>query len=427
VEQGLLRGEECSGEPLRDPVIEEERAHMEGVVERVLGESMITVEEDMRDRSVFPSFVSASPPSSDTKGNHTKTERLKYNEAFRRVVSLLMQEDPRVVYFGEDVSSKEGGVLGLTKGLLEEFGKGRIFNTPISEEAIAANAAGRALAGGKPICEFEFAPFFADAFPVFAHAIAPQWYQKKLKYDFTAIFPCGVVHNVPSAHYHESWPERFLLPMSGIAIVAPSNAYDLVGLMRAAHEFEGPVAMLLQISAAGMAEFISDIPDEPYSIPLGKAHVIREGSDFTVVAYGAACVAAARNEAEYLAHEGVSVEVIDMRTVHPWDTETIKRSIVKTGRFAVMHEDYASNGSVGEALVGKLLQDEDVLFSLKAMPVVVGAKYHFIPTASALAWDRLPYKRAHVEKEDERGRTLRVDIHRSPELALAVMRAFQYK
>ena len=338
-----------------------------------------------------------------------------------------MEEDERVTYFGEDVSSKEGGVLGLTRGLLEQFGPVRIFNTPISEEAIAANAAGRALAGGKPICEFQFAPFFWDATPLLAHAVASQWYQKKMKYGFIAIFPCGIVHGGASGHFHESWPERFLVPMEGIAVIAPSNAYDVVGLMRAAYEFDGPVAVLLQISAAGLPEFISEVPLEPYVVPIGKAKVVREGSDFTVVTYGAACVAAAKNEADFLVQEGVSVEVIDLRTVHPWDLEMIRSSVQKTGRCVIFHVDYYKR-SAGQMLKGELEEDEGFLECLKTPTIkVIGAKYMFTPTALDLVWDRLPYERVQMEKTDKKGRKYKETMHRSHELADVIKDTMKYR
>jgi len=399
-----------------DAIVATERKYARALVEKVLAEPKITVEEDEKDRSVFPPIDWLQFACEGPVGHNSQTEMRKYGSAYTWIVSKLMGEDPRGTYSGQDVA--QGGVLNLTPGLLEEFGQ-RIFNTPISEEAIVANAAGRALVGGKPICEFQFAPFWLDAAPLFAHAVAPQWYQKRMKYGCISIFPSGIVHGGGSGHFHEAWPERFLYGMSGIAIVAPSNAYDLVGLMRAAREFPGPVAVLLQIAASGMPEFTSDVPLEPYVIPIGKAKVVREGTDFTVVTYGAACVAAARNEADTLKKEdGISLEVIDLRTVHPTDFPAIINSVQKTGRCAIFHEDYHSNGSFGEALLGRLSRNPLFAHALYCHAEVIGAKYPFIPTDLDLVWDRLPYKRV--------GKGVNIK-HQSPELAAVIKAAMEYR
>jgi len=254
---------------------------------------------------------------------------------------------------------------------------------------------------------------------VFADAIAPQWYQKGMRYSLTAIFPGGVVHGGGSGHYHESSPERFLVPMGGIAVVAPSNAYDLVGFMRAAHEFLGPVAVLIQIAATGMPEFTSDVPLEPYVIPIGKAKVVREGNDFTVVTYLPACVAAACNEADALEEkDGISVEVIDLRTLNPPDLPTILESVQKTGRCAIFHEDYRSDGSFGEALLSRLSCNPRFAHALYCHAEVVGAKYLFIPIDLDLVWDRLPYERV--------GKGVNIK-HRSSELAAVIKAAMEYR
>ena len=221
--------------------------------------------------------------------------------------------------------------------------------------------------------------------------------------------------------------ERYIVPMSGIVVIAPSNAYDLVGLVRAGHEDDGPVAVMLQMSAGGTDEFVSDIPATPYTLPLGKAHIVREGTDCTVVAYGAACVAAARNEADVLAKQGISIEVIDLRTVYPWDTETIVWSVQKTGRLVIMHEDHAIPGSVGQMLKGELLEHDELLTHLITPSIhVLGASTPFIPSQHNLVWDRLPYERVDVDATDEKGRTYKKTIHRSSKLAALVHEGMRF-
>lgn len=375
-----------------DEIVADERKKMRALLDDVLTEPKVTVDGDKkRDRSVFPPF-SFTSPEEKPRGSAAGT-RMSYNKAFAWIVGKLLKEDERAVYYGEDIANSRGGVLALSKGVFTEF-PSRVWNTPISEEAIVATAAGRALAGGKPMFEFQFAPFDKDAFRTLAHVVAPNWYLKKLVFDIVAVYPCGVVHGGGSGHFHESWPERFLLPMEGIVVVVPSNAHDVVGLMRAAHEYGGPVAVLLQIAAASLPDFYSEVPEEPFVIPFGKARVAREGTDVSVITYGAACVSAAKNEAEELSKEGISLEVIDLRTVHPLDTAAILLSVAKTGRCLVFHEDYFVGG-VGDMLVGALSRTDGFLEHIKTRRVpVIGASTPFIPTDLDLVWARLPYERA---------------------------------
>ncbi len=389
-----------------DGVLLYERRGMDVLLQEILTEPKITVKDDEKDRSIFPAFPRAKAPS-----GAAPTIRMGYNKAFAWIVKTLIREDERVVYFGEDVANAEGGVLALTKGVYDAVGPARIFNTPISEEAIVATAAGRALAGGKPMCEFQFGAFWWDSARIFAHVLAPNWYSKKLKFGMTAVFPCGIVSSGSSGHFHEDWPERFLVPMRGIVVVAPATAYEVVGLMRAAHEYEGPVAVLLQTSAASRSDFYAEVPEEPYTIPFGKAHIVREGTDVTVITCDAACVAAAKNEAVKFSEEGVSVEVIDLRTVWPYDEETVLSSVAKTGRAILMHEDYYRFG-FGQMLLGDL-NAHKFLEHIKTPNIkVLGADTPFIPTDPDLVWDRLPH-----ELEREEDGSMR---HRSRKLATAV-------
>lgn len=218
--------------------------------------------------------------------------------------------------------------------------------------------------------------------------------------------------------YHESWPEGFIQPMQGIVIVTPANAYDLVGLIRSAHEYDGPVAMLLSIAAANEPEFASDIPMEPYCIPLGKAKVKREGNNFTVIAYGASCVHAALNEADALAKEGISVEVIDMRTVWPFDLDTIRESIYKTGRYTVMYEERRSSGIAAELIVQLQEHNDSVLLHTNMLKTArIAGDNVPIPSAKVLVWDRLPYTVEEVVMKDDKGRAIIRSMHRSPKLA----------
>ena len=399
----------------------EEFAAIQREAERALLEPAPDIQEYRRDVRLLPPYERPALPSvQDASSSGGKI--MRYNEALLWVLDELMEQDERVTYFGEDVAT--GGVLVQTRRLAEKFGPSRVFNTPLSEEAIIGNAAGRALYGGKPVGEFQFAHFWWDGAAIFSAVLAPSWHQKQIAFPLVALFHSGVVHGGGSGQYHEAWPDAPLLSMGGIAIAAPANAYDLVGLMRAAHEYSGPVAFFLQIHAYGNSEFASAIPAGPYVIPLGRAGVKRSGTDVTVVTYGACCVAAALNEAECLAKESVHVEVIDLRTPVPLDLKTIVASIRKTRRLVVMHEALKSGG-VGEHIVATLMGC-GLMPSLRTERVRILAPETPIPSHPALVWDRLPYELCEESTADERGRPHTRRFVRSRKLADAVRECMWY-
>ncbi|GMQ95283.1 MAG: hypothetical protein BMS9Abin13_396 [Patescibacteria group bacterium] len=407
-------------------ITREQQCAVDELVEEVLGEPDITPAVDAKDRSIFPPFDTAGLSLESHPAGSERNKKMGHNRAFSWIVRELIREDERVVYYGEDV--EPGGVLGLTMDISKEFGPSRIFNTPISEEAILGTAAGRAFVGGKPIIEMQFGHFVWDGMPVLA-SVAPQWYQKKLKFGFTMILPSGIVREGGSGHYHEVWMESYLQKMAGIVVVAPKDAYDLVGLMRAAHLYEGPVAVMLQISAANYTEFESLVPLDPYVVPLGKAETVTEGDNFTVVTYGAACVAAAANEARELAKEGIGVEVIDLRTVWPFDIDAIRRSVQKTGRLAIFHEDYRTGG-IGECISASLTAESGCMEHLlmRNIPIVASAAGGdvFISSAQELVWDRLPYERTKITVPGPRGDTVTQILHRSQALVRVIRDGLRY-
>lgn len=411
----LLERRLASREDL-DGIVTQARAEADILFSLVFSEPKITVKEDAEDRSVFPPFAYTSP--TEESAGAMRVQRMGYNKAFQWILKELFSEDPRATYSGEDVASSEGGVLGLTKGLRERFGPARIWNSSLSEGALVATAAGRALAGGKPKIEFQFSGFAMAGLHVLSRVIAPNWYLKKLTFGVTIICPCGIVHGGSGGYFHEDWPGRFLVPTRGIVIVAPATAYEVAGFMRAAHEYDGPVAVFLQTSAASLADFYADVPVEPFVIPFGKARIVREGTDVSVVTYGAACVAAAKNEAEKLAAAGISLEVIDLRTVYPWDTETIVSSAAKTGRCVIFQEDYYKT-AVGQMLKGMLLEEKYLEHIKTPRITVLGATHPFNPTDEDLMWDSLPYERERDKKGQVR--------HRSRKLAAAARELMNYR
>ncbi len=399
----------------------EEEAKLFSLAQVVLGEPAITVEEDKKDRSMFPSVDWSELPKEPDRSslNSENSIKMGYKAAYNWIINELMREDERVIYFGEDCGS--GGVLALTQGLLDEFGPTRIWNAPLSEMAIIETAGGRALYGSKPFAEFQFGWFGAEA-QKFIKAASIQWYQKKMKFGFVSVFPCGVVRSGGSGEYHEHYVEAELMPSRGLVILFPANAYDLVGLVRACKYYDGPVALILEISAASLPEFDRVIPLDPYVIPFGKANIARSGKDFTIVSYGAAAVSAAKNEADFLAkEENIDVEVIDLRTIYPTDFTTIKASVEKTGRLAIMQAADEFTGA-GHYLRSKLVGRDGVLgdiLTYNAIDIVCAGMDGdlAIPSAEELVWARLPY---YVTKT---GRVM----HRSRKLADAIRDGMRYK
>ncbi len=472
----ILATETANKETLDRIRVQEER-NVLALAAEVLKEPPITVLEDKKDRNIFPPIDLALLPKEPSAASLLKTDpgntrlviarqaremgyvldgskanKWGYNEAYTRTVKQLMRDDKMVIYYGEDVGSREGGVLSLTRArgdisLAEEFGPGRVPNFPISEEAGLSMVAGHALNGPKGFWENQFGWFFADSYRVM-DGTGPQYYQKKMKFRYIAVFPCGKVHGGGSGDFHERYVEEIIQTMGGIAILFPSNAYDLVGLLRTAYLYDGPVALILEISASNSSEFAhlarnwatdeidltmpQGVPIEPYAIPFGTARIVRPGKDFTVVAYGACAVAAAKNEADFLyKEEEIDAEVIDLRTVHPFDIEAVKFSVVKTGRMVVMQSANEFRGA-GHYIQSKLIEEDDIFWNLLSKPKLIYAGMEgdiFVPTAKTLLEARLPWQEIEVSVFDLESRkdaeneqkyyTQR--IHRSHQLAECIL------
>ena len=400
-----------------DAMLGSARVWADGLFEKVCAEPKATPEDDAKDRTVFPPFMYRSPVQ-ETPPKETGKTALAYGKAYMKILGTLLAENPRVTYCGEDVA-RHGGVLGLTPGLAEEFGPARMRNSSLAESALVGTAAGEGLLKEKPIREFQFSGFLVAGFHTLCRVIAPGWFMHRFVFDTVFVAPCGIVgQDGGGGYFHEDWPERFLVSTRGLVVIAPADAYEVVGLMRAASEYAGPVVVLYQTAAGRAIDFYAEVPEEPFVIPLGKAHIAHEGADVTVVVYGAACVAAAKNEAERLAKEGILLEVINLRTVYPWDTETIRRSVRKTGRCIIMHEDAKDRG-LGEQLLGALSKERGFFRYMKTEEVpVLGAATPYNPTAEALVKDRLPF----AWETDEKG-LMRC---RSPKLAALARNLMRY-
>jgi len=255
-------------------------------------------------------------------------------QAVNNALHTEMERDSSVVVLGEDVG-KFGGVFRATSGLYDTFGADRVIDTPLAESGIIGAAIGMALYGLRPVPEIQFADFIFPAFDQIVNELA------KFRYRSGGQYPCPVVIRTPygggirGGHYHSQSPESLFVHTAGLKVVIPSNPRDAKGLLLSCLRQKDPVLFMepKRIYRASKG----DVPEEDYEIPLGVANILREGTDCTVIAYGAMVPvieeAAAKAEAE-----GISVEVIDMRTLLPFDVETLVESVKKTGRAVVVHE-----------------------------------------------------------------------------------------
>ena len=268
---------------------------------------------------------------------------LTFAEALRETIRQLMEKDEKVFVIGEDVGVY-GGAFGVTAGLLETFGADRIIDTPISEAAIAGACIGAALTGMRPIGEMQFMDFVTIAMEQLVLQAA------KIRYMFGGKATVPMVMRLPggsgtgAAAQHSGSVESWFVNVPGLKVVVPSNAYDAKGLLISAVKDDNPVIF---IENKLLYKTKSDVPEEMYEIPIGKANVVREGKDLTLIATSI-MVHRAQEAANKLAEEGIDVEIIDPRSIRPLDSETIINSVKKTGKALVVHEAVKFGGFGGE-------------------------------------------------------------------------------
>jgi 2-oxoisovalerate dehydrogenase E1 component beta subunit len=255
-------------------------------------------------------------------------------QAVNDALRLEMRRDPDVVVLGEDVGGF-GGVFRATQGLQQEFGGERVIDTPLAEGGIVGTALGMALYGLKPVPEIQFADFIFPAFDQIVNEVA------KYRYRSGGQFSCPMVIRTPygggirGGHYHSQSPEAHFVHTAGLKVVVPSNPRDAKGLLTSAIRDPDPVLFFEPKRVYRAAK--GEVPEGEYAIPLGEAAVTREGSQVTVIAWGAMWHEADRAAKEAEA-EGLDCEVLDLRSLQPLDLDAIVRSVTKTGRAVVVHE-----------------------------------------------------------------------------------------
>ena len=306
---------------------------------------------------------------------------MTYGEAIRDGLRTSMRSDERVYILGEDVA-EYGGVYGITKGLCEEFGKKRVKNTPLSELAILGEAAGASIAGLRPVAEIQFSDFLTNGFSTLVDYAAPYYFRLGTHLPFVVRAPFG--GGLRIGPFHSKCPEAWFFHVPGLKIVVPSTPYDAKGLLQAAIDDEDPVLYFEHKRL--YYEIREEVPEERYTVPLGKASVRREGSHVTLITYSA-MVHLALQAAEALAQERIELEVIDLRTLVPLDEETMLNSFRKTNRVIILHEA-PIRGGVGAELESIIC--EKAFDSLAAPPVRIAAKMMPVPFAPQLEDFYLP-------------------------------------
>jgi len=298
-------------------------------------------------------------------------------EAIREGLADEMRRDESVIVLGEDVG-KKGGVFLATDGLWAEFGDERVIDTPLTESMIVGTSIGAAVNGLRPVAEIQFADFIHPAFNQLLSEAARMRYRSNNGYAVPMVVRAPYGGGVHGALYHSQSVEAFFTHVPGLKVVVPSTPHDAKGLLRAAIRDDDPV---LYFEHKKMYRSVrGEVPDRDYVVPLGRAAITRPGSQVTVVAYGL-MAHYALEAADRVADEGISVEVVDLRTLRPLDTETVLGSVRKTGKCLIAYEDnrFGGYGAEVAAIVAEQAFDYlDGPITRIAGPDVPGVPYNHV-------------------------------------------------
>ena len=350
--------EEKLGKDACTKIKEDLVAHIDKLAEWALEQPDVTSTEEKEYGDVF---APAEPVASSNGSGHESEQR--FIDAITDGLRAWMREEPDSVVMGQDIA-EYGGVFKVTQGFLEEFGKDRVRNTPIIESAAVGASMGLALAGMKPILEIQYADFISCGFNQIVNNLATTFYRWGSPLNVTIRAPFG--GGIGAGPFHSQSMEAWFCHVRGLKVVVPSSPADAKGLLLASLDDPNPVLFFehkkLYRSIRG------PVPDASVRIPLGKANVAREGKDVTVISWGVG-VHWAMEAAEKWAAKGVDVEVIDLRTLIPWDRDTVLASVRKTNRVVLLHEASRTGGFGGE-IASEI--SEMAFAELDAPPVRVG-------------------------------------------------------
>ena len=273
-------------------------------------------------------------------------------EAVRQGLREELAADSSVFLIGQDIGVN-GGVFRVTDGLLDEFGPERVIDSPLAESGMVGVAIGAAMNGLRPVVEVQFADFIFPAFNQIVSEAARMYYRTNGDYSVPIVIRAPYGGGVRGGLYHSQSVEAYFAHVPGLKVVVPSNPHDAKGLLKAAIRDNNPVLFFEHKLAYNTVQ--GDVPEGNYTVPIGKAAVRREGQQLSLISYGLSvhhCLEAA----ETLAAEGISCEVVDLRSVSPLDTETLLESVEKTGRVCIVHEDNLTGG-VGAEVAAVVAKD----------------------------------------------------------------------
>lgn len=306
-------------------------------------------------------------------------------DAVRDTLFAAMRADDRVIVLGEDVG-KRGGVFRVTAGLIDEFGEERVIDTPLAESSIVGVAIGAAMHGMLPIAEIQFIDFIHSAMDQIMSEAA------KIRYRSAGDFGCPIVIRTPygggvhGALYHSQSIEAVFTREPGLKVVAPIMPSDAKGLLTSAIHDEDPVLFLEHKKAYRLVR--DEVPDGDYTVPIGKARVVKAGADVTIISYGMMLVESLEAAKTLEVRDGATVEVIDLRTLRPLDTEAILESAAKTGKVLIVHEANKVGGVGAE--VSALIAEEAFAYLDGPVMRVAGAEVPAMPFSPPLEHAYLP-------------------------------------
>ncbi len=369
----LTLSEEQIDESELSSLVKRLEADVDEAVEYALAQPLVTSSTEHELSGVFAAPQNVSVPPSLGSGRE-----LRFIDAISDGLSLVMEWDEDVVQIGQDIAAY-GGVFKVTQGFVDRFGPSRVRNTPIIESGAVGAAMGMAIGGLKPVLEIQYADFISCGFNQIVNNLATTHYRWGQPLNVTIRAPYG--GNIGAGPFHSQCVEAWFCHVPGLKVVVPATPQDAKGLLIAAIEDPNPVLFFehkhLYRSVRG------DVPEEAYSIELGVASIAREGQDATVVTYGLGVHWALSAADEWL-QRGVKIEVVDLRTLVPWDRALVEKSVRKTGRLLVLHEAPRAGGFGGE-IASSIV--ESVFEFLDAPPVRIGAESTPIPFSESLEKD----------------------------------------
>ncbi len=320
--------------------------------------------------------ITASDAQTSAASQVAEPKKMTMVDAINLALHDAMEADPKVLVLGEDVADgQDGGVMGVTKGLSTRFGEDRVKSTPISEQAIIGAAIGAAVGGYKPVAEIMLMNFIAVPMDMIFNHAAKLRFMSGGQTGVPMVIRTMTGSGFSTGGQHSDYLEAWFAHTAGIKVVAPSTPDDAYGLMRAAIDDPDPVLFI-----ENMPSYWTPAPVSKQVVPIGKARVAREGSDVTIIAHSL-MVTLSLAVADKLAAEGVSVEVVDLRTISPWDREAVIASVRKTGRAVVVHEAVKQFG-IGAEIASVIT--EELWGELKGPVQRVGAAYCAVPFSKPL-------------------------------------------